>query len=879
MAKWPLVGRSEELAQLTGAVVAQRGAVITGPAGVGKTTLAMTCVALAQKQGMSLARTAATRASRGLPFGVFASMLPPDRGGDRLAREDHGEMLRRYVRAVADGARGRPLVVFVDDAHLLDNGSATLLHQLALTRAATVLATVRSGEVVPDPVLSLWKDGSAERIEVDVLDDVVIQELLVSALGGPVDAASVRQFADRCRGNPLFLRELVTGALETGALVGAGGIWRLRGGLRPTARLVELVALRLGDLTAPERAVLELLILGEPLGQAELARLADAASVETLEGKGLIASGMNGRRVQVRLAHPIYGDVVRTGISVLRERALARSRAEVIEAAGARRREDTLLVASLRLVGGGGSADLLVSGAIAARARHDNSLTERLARAAINEGAGFEARFVAAEAAHLQGRSDQAEHELTALAAHATNDADRARVARLLFDNAFFLQGRADFGVLDDTAGAITDPVWLDELLAGRLNAMAVSSGPRATVEAGSTLLQRPGSGPVMAVHLVAYGLARLGRLDDAIHLVNPPLALSAVPAASEGWGQWTLFGDLAVALVYAGRLSEAEDLLSIAYDQVADQLAAEARATVMNWLAVLHLEQGRAQSAFRRAAESYTLYQQLGRTLVARLGYITAAQALAMAGQAGKAADTLAALDALDLPAVLLDQADLLQAQAWTAAAGGDLPAAHAKLEVAADLGEETGDLIGAASALHGLARLGQARHVAVRLAALAGEIDGALVTARSAYANALAARNSTELDKVSRDFENLGTILYAAEASAEAAVVLRRAGQAREAAAAEQRAARLLARCEGAVTPPVMAITARVHLTHGELYAAVQAAAGHSNKQIAADMHLSVRTIESHLQRAYEKLGISGRHELADALRDQPPPPPPNS
>jgi DNA-binding CsgD family transcriptional regulator len=80
------------------------------------------------------------------------------------------------------------------------------------------------------------------------------------------------------------------------------------------------------------------------------------------------------------------------------------------------------------------------------------------------------------------------------------------------------------------------------------------------------------------------------------------------------------------------------------------------------------------------------------------------------------------------------------------------------------------------------------------------------------------------------------------------------------------------LLARCEGAVTPPVLTITARARLTPSELDAAVQAAAGRSSKQIATDLHLSVRTIESHLQRAYEKLGISGRHELADALRSQP-------
>ena len=50
------------------------------------------------------------------------------------------------------------------------------------------------------------------------------------------------------------------------------------------------------------------------------------------------------------------------------------------------------------------------------------------------------------------------------------------------------------------------------------------------------------------------------------------------------------------------------------------------------------------------------------------------------------------------------------------------------------------------------------------------------------------------------------------------------------------------------------------------------MQAAVGRTNKQIAGDMQLSVRTVESHLQRAYEKLGVSGRHELADALRNQP-------
>jgi DNA-binding NarL/FixJ family response regulator len=33
---------------------------------------------------------------------------------------------------------------------------------------------------------------------------------------------------------------------------------------------------------------------------------------------------------------------------------------------------------------------------------------------------------------------------------------------------------------------------------------------------------------------------------------------------------------------------------------------------------------------------------------------------------------------------------------------------------------------------------------------------------------------------------------------------------------------------------------------------------------------MHLSVRTVENRLHRTYQKLGLTRRHELAEALRD---------
>ncbi|MCW2521772.1 MAG: transcriptional regulator, LuxR family, partial [Frankiales bacterium] len=705
-------------------------------------------------------------------------------------------------------------------------------------------------------------------IEIGVLDDPTIEELLVSVLGGPVDAATVQELAARSRGNPMFLRELVNGALETRALLEVGGLWRLAGALSPSVRLVEVVALRLGELSKPEQSVLELLALGEPLEPAELARLADPLAVDALEEKSLITSGAERGRVEIRLAHPVYGDVVRAGISARRERIISRSLADVMEAVGARRTADPLKVASLRLVGGGGSAELLVSGALVARARHEYSLTEHLARAGIEVGAGFEARFVAAEAAHFQARSEQAEQELAALATQAVSDAETARVALLRFDNAF-LERSAGLQILDDALALVTDPFWRDQLTNRHLFATAIISGPRETTALAHAWSQRPDS-PSRAA--VAHAWVRMGRFDEAIAELTRPLETRAFPAADDPWHQWMLFGNRAAAHIGAGRLIEADELLTLAYREVMIHPSAEARAFVSDWLGVLHFDQGRPVSAFRRSSEAYTLYQQLGRSILAQRSYVIAVQALALAGRADQAARTLATLDALGPPVYTSFRTAVLQARAWAAVAAGDLPAARGWLEEAAEHGEKAGHLVGAASALHGLARLGRARQVAGRLADLAEQIDGDFVLARAAYANAAAANDSEALREVSNAFERLGADLYAAEASVEAAAVSRRGGRPREAAADEYRAGQLLGRCEGASTPIVQSITAWARLTPGELNAATQAATGRSNKQIAADGHLSVRTVENHLQRVYEKLGISSRHELAEALRDPP-------
>ncbi len=51
-------------------------------------------------------------------------------------------------------------------------------------------------------------------------------------------------------------------------------------------------------------------------------------------------------------------------------------------------------------------------------------------------------------------------------------------------------------------------------------------------------------------------------------------------------------------------------------------------------------------------------------------------------------------------------------------------------------------------------------------------------------------------------------------------------------------------------------------------EIEVAALAAAGMANKEIACRLSVSVRTVENHLQRVYEKLGVARRADLGGAL-----------
>jgi DNA-binding NarL/FixJ family response regulator len=109
---------------------------------------------------------------------------------------------------------------------------------------------------------------------------------------------------------------------------------------------------------------------------------------------------------------------------------------------------------------------------------------------------------------------------------------------------------------------------------------------------------------------------------------------------------------------------------------------------------------------------------------------------------------------------------------------------------------------------------------------------------------------------------------VLLAGECAATAAREHRALGNARAASASSARSAAWIAQCEGARTPPLTTGEQHVVLSKREREVASLAADGLTNKAIAEALFVSSRTVENHLQRAYEKLGIRSRDELGDAL-----------
>ncbi|MGW7238558.1 LuxR family transcriptional regulator AbsR2 [Streptomyces sp. NPDC054804] len=296
---WPFTGREDELELVRRSLgIGRQGVVVTGPAGGGKTRLITEAV-----RGTDCVRVTGTPETSALPFAAFAHLLPG----------------RLSLPAAIQHLLGVRLLV-VDDAHLLDEASAALVHQLAVHGRTRLVVAAADPAPVPGAVSRLWTGELLTRLALEPLPYDETAQLIA---GGTLEPLTVRRLHRVCRGDLRLLRDLLGALRESGALtrVPETAEWAWRGPLPLTATVRDRISPLLDRPDPGERDTLERLAFAEPL-PPHLDDGLDLGILERLESDGLIHVDDRGA---VRLAHPLHGPALRARAGRLRARRLART--------------------------------------------------------------------------------------------------------------------------------------------------------------------------------------------------------------------------------------------------------------------------------------------------------------------------------------------------------------------------------------------------------------------------------------------------------------------------------------------------------------------------------------------------------------------------
>jgi hypothetical protein len=329
-------------------------------------------------------------------LGAFVD-IASDFGPDPLHR------VREVIDGLVGDAHRDQIIVGVDDAHLLDDLSAFTVHQLVTRRLATVILTIRSGESPPDAITATWKDQHLERLELQPLSLPEIADLVEHVLGGPVDSFSAQRLWQYTQGNALYLRHLLENEVNAGRMTQRSGIWLWDGEPKLSPTLAELLESRLAEVPTSVHEVLDALAVAEPLETDVLEAIADADALAEAESLGLITVDASVRPASVRLAHPLLGEIRRTGS--LRLRRLRGRIAAELTRKGSTDPRDLIRRAVLTIESDlTPDSELLLAAASAAMQLLDHRLGETLAERAVAVGGGPWAKIAHAMAITWQER-------------------------------------------------------------------------------------------------------------------------------------------------------------------------------------------------------------------------------------------------------------------------------------------------------------------------------------------------------------------------------------------------------------------------------------------------------------------------------------------
>lgn len=514
--------------------------------------------------------------------------------------------------------------------------------------------------------------------------------------------------------------------------------------------------------------------------------------------------------------------------------------------------------------------DVLQRAARIALFGNDRHLAVRLAEEAFARRTDFDAGHALADALYEAGDFEPMRQHWTRWQPLATTDGQRVIVAMHQAIAHFYRHADAASAheVLDDAVAATTAGPWHDEAVALRATLLTISGEVDAAHRIAAPLLVDRGPDRVLiqAALAATHALRAAGHATKALEVADLAVASYEVLGPQATLVSQSMLGvTRCLALVTLGDLTGALAVGDAARDaalhsgDLSTEGAAElVRADILGAL-------GRVDDAVRAARASEAAFTRLNHLAFRRWAVSQRCLLATFVDDDDALAAGLAQLDALgEHPARLFEHAIVI-ARAWALHRAGAQEAATTALADGARRLTARGERMGAALCWNALARLG-AHGAGVELSALAEQMDGTLVGALAHHASAFDAADGEALLAAAEELAALGALTWAVPAARQAAQALTDPRSATGASALVARWTSSTGLEDGRRSSTES--TGISPLTRREREVALLAAQGLASRSIGERLFLSPRTVENHLARAYDKLGIRSRAELAHAL-----------
>ena len=906
--------------------------LVEGPAGIGKTRLLMAARTRAEARGLRVLFARGSdlehEFAHGLVRQLFEHVVSSEgeavvagiaghvggifgETGRQHAQPGHGPSAAAVAHGlfwlVASLAERTPLLLAVDDAHWADEASLRFLHYLARRVEELPLAIVSSvraagADAGPELVARIATETAAVVLPLRVLSPTAAKQLVHSLVARECDDRLSEACYRATGGNPLLLRELAGALAESGAADrphDVQGVERLVP--KAVARHVLIRLARLPPAaTALAHAVAVLGGEAEPrhaAAQAELDQYSAAAAIDALVAADILAP-----RRPLTFVHPLLREVIYAELPP-GKRALAHGRAaRLLVNAGV----DPQRIASQLLLcepaGASWAVQVLRAAARDAHTRGSaQSAVTYLARALAEPPAAAERGTVLVELGLAEAAAAQpaASEHLAAAFDLIADPVERARVAP---EFAVALEHRSRpaeavavleeaVDLLGDRAPALRMSLEAQSLVAANtfLQARQALRARVARARAQLPHLNSAEAAPLLAAlaHEIAHrdgtaeeaaacaerGLAiglgtallwegvvvvvateALSRCD---RLTRAVAVLDGLEAAARAHGathvESAALTARAIALNRAGRLLEAEADARLALELAEDEPWGFLRPFKLALLAEALIEQDQLEQAGRLLTPAELARHEADQTIFQVVLHDVYARLLALQGRLHEALQE----------AQLVERAECdwdIRNPGWTSWRT-TAALVHARLgntELAAALVE---------SELHAAHAFGAPRALGIALRT-AGLLARESSIDRLREAVAVLECSEARLEHA-RALVELGAALRRAGHRTDARQPLTTGLELARACAAGALARRAQSELLAAGgRPQSRRGSGHEALTASELRLARMAAQGLTNREIAQTLYLSLKTVEMHLGRAYNKLGIHSRTQLAGVL-----------